>query len=76
MHSIFWVMACLISTILGVVGVYFGLYYNPTRISGNRLFDAGVASLFGVLLAGVLPPLGIIAGSLAVIWRNDVIWDA
>ena len=71
MNSFFWVWVCFAAGVLGVIGSYLGLLRNQRRQNGTRLFDAGVASVFGVVLAGVLPPLGIIAGSLAIVWRND-----
>ena len=71
--SFVWALVCFVSLILGVIGAILGLSHrcNKHRTSGNRLFDAGVASAFGAVVSAVFPPLGIVAGSLAIAWRHD-----
>lgn len=68
-----WLLVCTAAFVLGIAGSVVGLHpaYNRNRCMGNRLFDAGLASLFGVIFAGLVPPLGIVAGALALSWRHD-----
>lgn len=67
-----YIILVIAAIALGVTGSVYGLGpNNPKGRSGQRLYDAGIASVIGVLFSWCCPVLGIIGGSLAITWRND-----
>lgn len=55
----------IVNVLFALTGLYFGLIHGGHN--HGRLFWAGAASLLGLFIF----PVGVVAGSLALLWRGD-----
>ena len=67
--STVFVLIGLANLVMGILGGYYGL--TPMNVGAsartNKAFVAGIVAIVGIFF----PPVGLIAGSIAVAWRGQ-----